>query len=217
MGLALLLGNSSMAFAQEASPGADTTKKLRERIERVVDEKRDQVQGTVDDLSNKRRGFVGEVQRVTEGAITVKNHKGTQILPIGEETTLVKAGKTIGIDTVAVGDWAIVIGVIEDDAFSARRIIVSSESLRPRTHAVALGSITNRTTKELTILSRNGETLTFMVNTKTSYQDRDGEKAKADQFIKDMQVLVVGYEGTEGKVATTVRTIVPLDLMEDNE
>jgi hypothetical protein len=203
--------------AQTSTSSSETTQKLRERIEKIVEEKKDQIQGAIEDLSQQKRGFIGEVQRVTEETITVKNHKGTQIISVNEDMVILKAGKSIDVESIAVGDWLVVIGTIEDDVLVAKRILVSGETLRPRTHTVALGSVVERTAKELTVLTRKGETVTFTIATTTEYQDQDGEKAKATEFVEDMQVLVVGYETDGGKTATKVRSIVLLELLQDNE
>lgn len=219
----LLVSNAATAAAkvkaQDATSAAspETNQKLRERIEKIVDEKKDQVKGTIDDLSLKKRGFIGEVQRVTQEAITVKSRKGTQIVPITSEVALVKAGKAINISAVAVGDWVVVIGTITGDTFTPRRIIVAGQSLRPRDHLVALGTVEQINTKEITVLTRQGEQITLTINTKTKYQDSDGDKADAKKFSKDMQVLVVGYNDADNKFATTIRTIVPLESLEEDE
>jgi hypothetical protein len=214
------IGHPIQAVETEATPSpsastTETTKNLKERIEKIVDEKRDQVEGTINDLSQRKRGFIGEVQRVTQESITIKNHKGTQIISLSSDVEIVKAGKTIPVDSISVGDWTIVIGTIQDDAFTPKRIIVSSQTLRPRDHVVTLGSITTKTSKELTVLSRNGDTVSFQTTTKTAFQDLNGDQVKADRFLKDMQVLVVGYETADGKTATTVRAIVSLDSEKD--
>jgi hypothetical protein len=214
----LLSSVAAPALAEEASSSPATTQKLKERIEKIVGEKKDQVQGAIDELSLEKRGFIGEVQRVTEETITVRSQKGTEIISVHDDMTILKAGKPIEIGTIAVGDWLVVIGYVEDDALVAKRILVSSETLRPRNHVVALGSVVERTSKQLTVLTRKGEEVVFTVSTNTDYQDKDGEDAKATEFTKDVQVLVIGYETDSGKIATKVRSIVSLELLqEDNE
>lgn len=214
----LFLGNVAIPVsAQEAASSPATTQKLKERIEKIVGEKKEQIQGAIDELSLRKRGFIGEVQRVTEETITVKNHKGTEIISIHDDMTILKAGKPIAVESIAVGDWLVVIGFIEDDTLIAKRILVSSETLRPLNHVVALGSVVERTSKELTVLTRKGDEVTFAVSTKTAYQDKDGETARATEFTEDMQILVIGYETDSGKIATKVRSVVALEFLQDNE
>ena len=42
-------------------------------------------------------------------------------------------GKNIPIDEVAVGNWAVVMGIVEDDVLQPKRILISDTSLRPAT------------------------------------------------------------------------------------
>jgi hypothetical protein len=208
--------------AQEATSSgsptpAETTVQLKERIQRIVEENSDQIKGVIDQLSYQKRGFIGRVERVTQESLTLENRKGTQIISIDEKVTLLKSNQEISIDDVAVDDWLVVMGVIEDDTFSPKRILVSSTSLRPKNHFVIIGTITDQSNGELNLLSRQSEELSFDINKKTQYQDQDGETGSSKEFIKDLQVLVVGYEDDSGKNATTIRSLVSLETLQDNE
>jgi len=216
--LVVSLANPGQSFAQDSTNSAnptETTRQLKERIQRIVDEKKDQIKGVIDDLSQQRTGFIGEVQRVTEESITINNQHGTRILPIDDQVTLRRNNNDIEISEIAVGDWLVVMGVEADDAFVPLRILASSTSLRPRSHVVALGSIADISRNSLTLLSRTGEEVEFVTNTNTSFQDNDGEEVLVSEFVEEMQVIVVGYEDKDDKILTVVRTLAPLTVTEN--
>jgi len=220
--LTLSLAMPHAVQAQDASASgspspAETTQELKERIQRIVEEKSEQIKGVIDQLSQNKRGFIGQVERVTEESLTLTNSKGTEIIPFDDQVTLLKANREISIDDVAVDDWLVVMGLIVDDAFSPKRILVSSTSLRPKNHLIALGTIVEQSSKEITILSRQNEEMSFDVSSKTQYQDRDGESARRGEFIQDQQVLVVGDEDDGGKNASIIRSLVSLETLQDNE
>jgi hypothetical protein len=207
--------------AQEASSSTkpspeEVTKANLERIRRIVEEKGDQIKGVIDQISQQKRGFIGQIQRITEESITLTNRRGTQVVTLSGEVTMLKAGKEIKIEDVAVGDWVLVLGLIKDEIFTPKRILVSTASLRPKDHFVELGTITALNRSEISILSRQNEAITINLNKKTAFEDRQGEKASSQDFIEDIQVLIVGYQDDEGKTATTVRALISLESLQDN-
>lgn len=207
-------------MAQDASPSASpslekTTEGIKKILEKYVDSEK--IKGVIDQLSQQKRGFIGQVDRVTEESLTITNSKGTEIIPFNEQVALLKSNREISIDDVAVGDWVVVMGLIVDDAFSPKRILVSSISLRPKNHLVVLGTIIDRSSKEITVLSRKNEEVTLSISTKTAYEDHDGEKASSSEFIEDLQVLIVGDQDDEGKNSSIIRSLVSLEALQGNE
>lgn len=193
---------------------SSTTQNLKARIEKIVEEKRDQVKGVLSELSESKRAFIAEVQRVSAESITVKNPKGTFILPLDNQLTLTKANKVISVDDVAVGDWALVIGNSQNSEFKAENIIISPTSLRPQPKLITLGSISsiNRARTQLTLAPRSGEgevTLDLMRN--TTYQDLNGAPIKKEDLTEDMQCLVVATIDGDKRQATTIRVLTEIE------
>lgn len=205
------------ASSSESPSPAETTQELKERIQRIVEEKSEQIKGVIDQLSQNKRGFIGQVERVTEESLTLTNSKGTEIVPFDDQITLLKANREISIDDVAIDDWLVVMGIIIDDTFSPKRILVSSISLRPKNHIITLGTIIEQSSKKITILSRQNEEMNFDISTKTEYQDQSGESISSNEFIKDIQVLIVGDEDDDGKNASIIRSLASLETLQDNE
>lgn len=173
-----------------------TTRNLRERIERIVEERRDQIKGVLTEIDSHRRGIIGEVQRVTEDSFTIRNHIGTEIIPFTNTTypvSILKNGEDIPFDEVAVGDWLLALGVMENTSFQPIRILVSEESFRPRTRSVSIGSISEFTRDSITIEHRDGSQITqYNVNQNTVYQDLTGEPIERADIIESMQAVVAG-------------------------
>lgn len=211
-------GVSAQESSASTSPTpAETTQKIKERIQRIVKEKSAEIKGVITQLSKKKRGFIGKVERVTAESLTISNVHGIVIIPIDKNVTLLKKSQKISVDKVAVGDWLVVMGLVVDDTFEPKRILVSSETVRPRTHLVNIGTIVAQNSKKITILSRKNETLELAITKKTDFQDLTGESVSSSKFKKDFQVIVVGYENENGKTATVIRSLVSLENIKDNE
>jgi hypothetical protein len=193
----------------QASPTSETTtQNLKDRIEKVVQERREQLQGTLDQLSQKKRGFIGQVTRISEGTITVKNSKGSQVIPVAEDVSISKKGKKIALSEISVDDWVILMGYGNSDNFQLKRIVASSESLRPSNHIVILGSIKSLTDKEVKILPRNqNDETTAIINKKTRFQTYDGKSIKAKEVQTDAQAFLIGTVTADGTTANLIRSL----------
>ncbi len=201
--------------AQEPTPTTattETTQELKKRIEKAVEEKREQIKGALQGIAADERGFVGEVQRVTDEAITIKSNDETTIIPVSEGFDLSRKNAKIKIGDVAVGNWAVVIGK-ESSAgvFSPEKVVISTESLQPRPQVIVIGSIDAITTKDVSITSRlNGQKYTFTIAKTTQSQNNDGTDIPIRTFKKNVQALFVGVEGDGTTELKTVRSLAPL-------
>lgn len=219
----MMAGETHTAYAQddaaptEASSSAqETTQKLKERIERIVEEKREQIKGVLDTLDQEKRGFIGEVTRVSEETITVTNIKGTQIIPYDDSISLLKDDDAIELAEVEVGNWLVVMGLIEDDTFAAKRILVSEDTLRPDTVLVEIGAVQNIARNSITIVSRaSGNTGTFDTTTSTRYQDITGQEIDRNAITEDVQAIVIGSENEDNE--RTARLVRVLTTVEADE
>jgi len=186
----------------------DTTEKLKARIEKIVEERRSQIMGALSEIGRTRKGFIGEVQRVTAETITIKTNKGPQILPLSKEVILTKKGKSIAVDNISVGDWAMVIGMIDDDAFTPELIDISSETLRPKTQKVMIGTITELKKTTMKIKHRSQDEEDGLLITKQSeYLDSEGNDVTLKELETEMQVLVVAQEGSNGMELASLKVL----------
>lgn len=209
--LMFTVGIKSHIYAQELDQATDSTKttlKLKERIERIVEEKKDQVKGIISDITSTKQGFVGEVIRVTQESITVKTNKATRIIPITPDVKILKDNKEISVEDIAVENWAVVMGILEEDTFKAIRILISPTTLRPRPHIIILGSINALEKTLVTITPRSGEEpLSALLNSKTIYEDINGQEILRTDIQTDTQALIIIYEDKGSKITKRIRIL----------
>lgn len=205
---ALNLSLANVAHAQKATSSPQTTQNLKARIERIVEEKKDQITGIINNLDSTKQGFIGQVIRISEEAVTVKTNKATRILPITSDVELLKGTTKMKLADLAVDNWLVVMGVVEDDNFKPIRILVSTEDIRPRSYLTALGTISESDKTTFTIVPRdNPEAIEVTTNTKTVYEDLKGEEIKRTDIETDMQALVIAYDDEGDKIATRIRVL----------
>lgn len=228
LGLLLTIISACLAFSlnpgvkiqaaedeDEASPSA--TKSLKDRIEKVVDEKKDQVEQKVTESTAAKRGFIGRIDRVSEEAITLVNAKGTQVIPLSPELELVKDDQEANIEDLAVDDWVTVLGIQNDKDFEPLRIVISEDQLSPRPQVVAIGSIASFNSSQVTLKSRQDDSeVEFDLNNNTDYKNIEDEDIAIADLFEDMQCLIAGYtSGDEGEVNTNhallLYSLAPLD------
>lgn len=192
----------------------EATQNLKKRIERVVQDNQAEIDQVIEDLSSEPRGFIGQVQRLSEEAITLNNPKGTQIVAVDETVDLTKAGDPIELDDIAVDDWALVMGMQQGDTFEPISISISSSSLRPKDYTVMLGSISQLSSRTVSIIPRTeqaeatNQSLEFRLDTSTSYQDLEGTALNEADLAEDVQVLLVGYVEEDGdRFATAIKAL----------
>lgn len=179
----------------ELSLDATTTEQLKARIEKIVEERRNQIMGVISDLGKTRKGMIGEVQRVSAETVSIKTSKGTQILALNSDVIITKKGKAIPVETISVGDWVTVIGMYVDDTFTPELIDVSSESLRPKAHMVMLGTITDISKNLMVITPKNkSEAQKVTITKQSELLDSDGNPVELKKITEDSTVLFVAQQ-----------------------
>lgn len=215
--LALAAMNAPWLLAQNASDGdtqesseSNTTNSLRERIDRIVEEQKDTVRSALNNAPSQRRGFIGQVARVSETTITLHYKNATRVVPL-EGVELMRGAAQIAPETIEVDNWALVLGLASDDSFVPKKITFLTVSPRPKSHVVYLGSLKNIKVRSLDFQPRGQDViLTLTLNNTTQYQDDQGEPAALADFVSDDQVLLIGYEDDTGLFVTTMRALAPL-------
>lgn len=195
-----------------SSPTSDpeTLEVIKKRLEKTVNDSR--VNGVMDG-EQRKRGFVGEVVRISEEAITVSNGEQTNIVSL-DGTKLLEDDEEIELEDIIVGDWVTVLGLVTaQDTFVPKFIVVSEEDLTPSKRVVSLGSITDISATLLELQPRNKEAVEeFRLVNSTDYQDINGDETDKDNFEVDTNVLIVGTErenssGEVEKTASIVRSL----------
>lgn len=200
-----------------ASQAGTVNENLKKVIDKVVEENQAAVNTKVAAIKNRRKGIVGEVKSIREGIITLNTHKGTQVIPTDKDVELIKSGKTILMDAVAVGDWVTVLGGFENDDFVAEKIIVSTKPLQTIKPLAVLGTIQNMSSSELQLKDRaSEEEKNWTISKNSLWLDETGAKTSTTNFSENMQVLVLGLE-TEGSTKVySVRALAPFAKVSPN-
>lgn len=212
---ALTLIFPSAVLAQTSSTSASPTSEqtntnLKERIDKVIEQRKDQVKGVIDKIGQKKRGFIAEVERVTQNTVTVKNQKGTQILIITPDIVIVKENKKATLDDIAVGDWVMAMGYMNQEDFTLKRLVVSSQSLMPPIFDTTVGALQSFTRTQAVLLPRHAEKpVTFLFAPTTRYQDFQGKTTTQSSLKTDNQYLVISSSNKDQQTATLFRSLAP--------
>ncbi len=200
--------------SDEASPSASPNvvrEELNKRIQKKLEEGRDKVAGALDSFLSEKRAIIGEVQRITDEALTIQHQDGTTIIPLSDQVTLLKNNKAIASSEIAVGNWATVLGNRERSTVEPEYVLISVESLLPKQQIVLLGTVTKQARNSLTIQPRGGEApKTIRITRSTAIQSSNGDEATITDLSTDITVLVAGFISEDGIDASTIRSLAEL-------
>ncbi len=199
---------SDSALTVVAATAADTTQKLKERIDNVLKNRTDQVKGVIDEITLRKRAVVGEVERVIENRITVKNTRGTQVFAVTPEVIVLKDGRKASIDDAAVGDWITLLGYTEKQDFILKRVMISSTPLSPQFSDTFIGTLQTISKTQATFLPRNEQTpVTYIMNKSTQYEDSQGNPLSLNDIKTDNEYLLIAQTIKSNKTAVVLHAL----------
>lgn len=214
--------SASPSPSASAVSSASTASLLKERIDKVIEQRKEQVKGVIDQLGSHKRGVVGEAQRITEKTVTIKNYNGAEILNFTSDVVITRDGKKATLKDIAVGDWVIGMGYGTNSNFRLLRVQVSSTSLQPKTLITTIATLQSLTTSQAVFIPRTSDggtpaTLIMGLSTKnTVYQDNEGNTIDRKMLKTDNQYVVAGFQDGENKSALIIRALAPLNPAESN-
>jgi len=191
------LTNPLFALAQEEeasdTPASDEAvqQNIKDRLKKVVDEKKDQIKGVAND---NKRGFVAQVKRVSEETLTVESRQGTQIIPLDSNVVVVQDGKAFKIADIEVDSQVVVIGYQTNNDFEARRILVQKKPLQTQKKLVVTGKIKTIAKTSFVLSASNNEEKTFAFTTKTPFEDSQSEVLKSSDLDVGQELLIITAE-----------------------
>ena len=202
-------------FAQDASDSGRTTREIKKRIDRVIEEKKQEVAGALAEISSKKRAFVGPIERVSESSLTIATHKGALVLPLSPTVKVLKKSEKIAVTDLAVGNRVVALGIETDGMFEPKFILTTGNSEQPKKRIVLLGSVKLLEKTKLTLQTRGSNEIKVITLGKTTkYQNADGSTIALKLLEEDITVLVVASESETGLTASTIRSLAPLDVAE---
>jgi len=190
-----------------ASPsGQAATESLKDRIDRILETRQEKLQ-ELEQAGQRRRIFIGEVQRITEKTVTIHNRGGNQSFTIGTDVVLSKAGKAATIDDIAVGDWMGIIGFSDKETIQPQIVIISSTPFEPTDIDVAIGTIKSISRTQIVVTKPSATEDTFLTTRTTEYVNATGEVIKRESLETETQVIIVSKAGDAQKSALTVKSL----------
>lgn len=190
-----------------ASPSSQAaTESLKDRIDRILETRQEKLKD-LQQAGQRRRIFIGEVQRVTEKTVTIHNRRGNQSFTVGPDVVLSKAGKAATIDDIAVGDWIGVIGFSEKETIQPQLVIISTASLQPTDVGTTIGTIKSISKTQVVVTKPNGTEDTFLTTKTTQYVNATGEVIKRENLQTETQVIVVSKADDAQRSALTIKSL----------
>lgn len=216
----LALSSTSLAFAQaDETATASAAEATESAVIDLIKSRLGEVAGALTDILDERTSFTGEVSRVSQEAITVRQFAGTTIVPLTEEVQLLKDDKAASTDDVEVGGWVTVLGTKDDNTVAPEFVIIAEESLQPKDKLVILGTITSISRTELGYTPRSSEAAaeeTVALDANTVYENFDGTEVERTEFAEDYSVLIVAQK-EQDEDEFTVTTLHALADLNANE
>lgn len=102
---------------------------LKERIKNVVKENLDQTELSLREKINQQTlmGFAGQITKLTDESITIKNEDKNLQIVTNEETVLVRNNQNIKVSSLSIDERIIVIGNLNsEDILTAKRIVTTT-------------------------------------------------------------------------------------------
>jgi|GEM_PF-1676082 len=188
-----------------------TTQNLKQRIDSVLKNRTDQVKGVMDEMTLQKRGFIGQVQRVIEQTITVKNPQETETLTLSPTVLLTKDGKKATIDDIAVDDWVVAVGYTGQQGFSLKHLFVSSVSLVPPHYDTTVGNVLSIAKKSMQLQPRSTDPQQqpedYVLNKATKFEDAQGNALTQSDIQTDSQYLIVSFNNNDQKIVMLMHAL----------
>ena len=172
---------SAQTEEEQASPDSEIRNNLQNRIRNIVQQNLSTTEAELAEkvAQNKLVGYTGIITAISTESITVKFNGDIFQVSTGEKTTYYKAGQNAKFTSLAIGDKAIVIGLLpKADILDAKRIVVIKDtpSSLPQ---VIFGTIKTVNTKTRIITISSGETENEMIiSRKANLSVSDFEEGK---------------------------------------
>ncbi|MBW7955877.1 hypothetical protein H3C66_04040 [Patescibacteria group bacterium] len=190
-----------------ASPsGAVATENLKERIDRILDQREAKLE-ELHQAGQRRRVFLGEVQRITERTVTIRNRRGSQSFTVGADVVLVRNGKAATIDDIAVGDWIGVIGFADKETIQPQIVVIPTTTIQPTSYETVIGTITEVTRTQIVVTDPSQNEQTFQIVRTTEFEGSDGNAIRREDLETETQVIVVSKPTDTQKPATLIRSL----------
>lgn len=189
--LALLFIIASPVQAQSdentdsASEESDV-QKLQDRLKKAQDEAK--VKGVTTD---EKKAFIATVTRVSEASITVNTRRGTQIITIDDDVSVIQDGKGFKVSNIEIDSQVVIMGYQKGEDFTPRRILVLKKPLQTVKKTIWVGTVKKIDKLSITLTTRSGEEKVFSLAAKPIIEDNSGAILKIADIEADQDILLV--------------------------
>lgn len=193
------------------------TNQILDNLERLAKdpESSEKIKEKYDGVVNKNRGFIAQVTNLKDNALRVQTpDKEDVFITPDKSTTIIKKGKSTTGENLTlsewftIDDWLVLIGVQNDDVFSPRRIIISSETPIPEEQFVLRGTMKSSQNKkiEVNILGQE-KSESFAIDKNVNLVNQTNETIAVKDLTIEAPVLLVGTIKNDKKTLQTLRLL----------
>lgn len=183
-----LLTSPTPDTTNDASADAEVQKNIKDRIQQVIDEKKDSAATRI------KRALVGQVEKINAESITIKTLKGN-------ETAKLLDGKTIMLmlpalqhmepQDIELNSFVIALGYVDETgAIEVRRLLISPVPLFPTPKEMFVGTVQTVSTKDITVLTRENKEQKILLSKTTQYENKDGANTVRTSIKPENEVFV---------------------------
>lgn len=190
----LVLLSCSVVFAATTTPepteeSEEKAKTDGETLNEILKNSKN-VKGLTSD-GEQRRGFIGTVKRVSEEAITVDTRKGTEVLTISSDVSILQDGKAFKVNNIEIDSQLAILGYQDGEDFNPRRILVLKKPLQSTQKTIWVGSVKKIDKLSITLTTRSNEERTFSLATKPVIENNKGDTLKMTDIETDQDILLI--------------------------
>jgi len=183
-----------------------TTENLKGRIDRVLEQHQQKLK-QLEQNGQRQRVFIGEVLRISERTVTLRTSRGNQSFTAGAELALIKDGKKVTIDDIAVGDWMGVIGFLDKESIQPQYVFVSATSYHPPKYDTVIGTLKEVTRTQIKVTGPDKNESSFGITKTTQLQANDGSSLKREALQTDTQVIIIGNASGDQSAALLIKSL----------
>lgn len=191
--IVLFLGSLLVTFptsAEETVSEEEVKEKIKERLEKVVDEGLDKVKGIIEEEKAKKiYAYAGKIKSINNHNLTIETIFGNKQVEVATQAAILKIGPkkgrtTIEFEDLEIDQFTISMGPRgEKEVLMGKRLIVISEPSLALERKVLTGKVIEIDDKKVTF-QINGESETIVISSKTDLKIVGIE----DPAIEDIQI-----------------------------
>lgn len=182
--------NAAPAPESSAAAETDTNESIKNRLQQVVQERKNQIQGVTSE-GQMKRGFVAHIKRVSEESITVETRQGPLIIPLNDNLVILDGNSEADSEDLEIDMEVTVMGLQNGENFEAKRMLIHEDPLVSEERFIEIGTLTAIDRQSVTIQTRQGEEKIYALNRTIAYEDNAGQTLRVNQIEEDQSIVIL--------------------------